>query len=38
VPDDWAPYVKINYAFPDKDAINQLVNEVKPPEAEAGAE
>src|SRR5581483_9127160 len=31
VPDDWQPYVKINYLFPDKEAINRTVDEVKPP-------
>ena len=36
-PEDWQPYVKINYLFPDKEAINKMVDEVKPPEAgEAG--
>jgi ferredoxin len=38
VPDDWQPYVKINYAFPDKDAINRMVDEVKPPTDEAEAD
>jgi NAD-dependent dihydropyrimidine dehydrogenase PreA subunit len=38
IPDDWQPFVKINYAFPDKDEINRLVDEFKPPEAEAAAE
>ena len=33
IPDDWKPFVTINYAFPDKDRINTLVDEVKPPEA-----
>src|SRR4051794_23077102 len=31
IPDDWQPYVPINYAFPDKDAIHRMVDEVKPP-------
>src|SRR5207302_9461829 len=30
IPDDWQPFVPINYAFPDKDAINRMVDEVKP--------
>jgi ferredoxin len=38
VPEDWAPYVKINYAFPDKDLINKLVDEVKPPTDDAEAD
>src|SRR3954451_16243268 len=25
IPDDWQPFVKINYAFPDKDEVNKLV-------------
>ena len=25
LPDKWEPFVKINYAFPDADIINQLV-------------
>ena len=29
LPDKWEAYVKINYAFPDADVINRLVNEVK---------
>jgi ferredoxin len=33
-PEDWAPYVKINYAFPDKEANTRMVDEVKPPGAE----
>ena len=33
IPDDWQPFVPINYAFPDKDAINRMVDEIKPPEA-----
>ena len=32
LPDKWEPFVKINYAYPDGEAIDKLVNEVKPPE------
>ena len=34
VPDDWQPFVTINYAFPDMEKVNRLVDEQKPPEAE----
>ena len=27
IPDDWQPFVKINYAFPDKELVNKLVTE-----------
>ena len=27
LPDKWEPFVKINYAFPDPDVINTLVDE-----------
>jgi NAD-dependent dihydropyrimidine dehydrogenase PreA subunit len=33
IPDDWQPFVAINYAFPDIGKVNALVDEVKPPEA-----
>ena len=33
IPDDWQPFVTINYAFPDFEKINALVDDVKPPEA-----
>ena len=32
LPDKWEPFVRINYAYPDADAINTLVDEVKPAE------
>ena len=32
LPDKWEPFVKINYAYPDSAAIDQLVDQVKPPE------
>ena len=32
LPDKWEPFVKINYAYPDSPAIDQLVDQVKPPE------
>ena len=27
LPEKWEPFVKINYAYPDADSINQLTNE-----------
>ena len=27
LPDKWEPFVKINYAFPDADVINKLVDD-----------
>jgi hypothetical protein len=30
LPDKWEPFVKINYAYPDSAAIDQLVDQVKP--------
>ncbi len=35
IPDDWEPYRQINYAFPDVDAINRMVDELKPREQAA---
>ena len=32
LPDKWEAFVKINYAYPDGGTIDQLTNEVKPPE------
>jgi NAD-dependent dihydropyrimidine dehydrogenase PreA subunit len=38
IPDDWKPFVPINYAFPDKEAINKMVDEIKPPDEGAAEE